>query len=404
VLGPSRRGEPLVRSRGDRVIAGVAGGLGARLGVDPLLVRIALIVLTFAGGSGPVIYVGCWLFVPREGDCYSIAQAAFRDRRHLSQALAVGAIVLGLLLLARRGFGFNAALVLPVALAAGGLVLVWHGADDEEQSTLANALSRLRRHGEHRRVVVLRIVVGVVLVVAGVFAFAGTNGTFAAIQHGIVATLGIVAGVALIFGPWWLRLARDLTEERRERIRSEERAELAGRVHDSVLQTLALIQRQADDPRAVVSLARRQERELRGWIYGGPQPPADGTLRAAVDRAVREVEEVHGVTVDAVVVGDATLDDALSAMVAAAREAMVNSAKWSGGRTVSLYAEVDGECVSVFVRDRGVGFDPASVGGDHHGIAESIRARMERHGGRVEIRSEPGHGTEVELAMRRTAA
>ncbi|HWW54130.1 MAG TPA: PspC domain-containing protein, partial [Acidimicrobiales bacterium] len=283
---PARRGTALSRSRTDRVIAGVAGGIGARIGIDPLLIRLAFVVFTFAGGSGLVVYVACWLFLPREGDRHSIAQTAFRDRRHLSQALAVGSIVLGLLFLLRLlGLWFNDALVWPVAIASGGMVLVWHGADEEEQSTLANAVRQLRRQGEFRRVVVLRILAGIVLVIAGVFAFAGTNNAFAAIQRGMVATLAIVGGVALIFGPWWLRLARDLAEERRERIRSEERAEMAGRVHDSVLQTLALIQRQADDPRAVVSLARRQERELRGWLYGGPPGPDDVSFRAAIDRA-----------------------------------------------------------------------------------------------------------------------
>lgn len=402
---PARKGTPLVRSRTDRVVAGVAGGIGARIGIDPLLIRLGLVVFTFAGGSGLVLYVACWLFLPREGDRHSIAHSALRDRRNLSQALAVGTIVLGLLFLLRLlGLWFNGALVWPVAIASGGMVLVWRGADEEEQSTLANAITHLRRQGEYRRVVVLRILAGIVLVIAGVFAFAGTNHAFAAIQRGMVATLAIVGGVALIFGPWWLRLARDLTEERRERIRSEERADMAGRVHDSVLQTLALIQRQADDPRAVVSLARRQERELRGWIYGGPADPPDESFRASVERAVREVEEVHGVTVDAVIVRDTPLNDRLLAVVAAAKEAMVNSAKWSGVRALSLYAEVEDNDVSLFVRDRGCGFDPEQVSGDHHGIAESIRGRMERHGGCAVIRSEPGAGTEVELAMTRTAA
>jgi signal transduction histidine kinase len=404
-LGAPRRGTPLTRSRTDRIIGGVAGGIGARTGIDPLLIRIGLVVFTFAGGSGLVLYVACWLFLPREGERHSIAQTAFRDRRHLSQALAVGTIVLGLLFLLRTlGLWFNNALVWPVAIASGGLVLIWHGADEEEQSTLADLFRHLRRQRELRRVVFLRVVAGVVLVVAGVFAFAGTNNAFAAIQRGMVATLAIVGGVALIFGPWWLRLARDLADERRERIRSEERAEMARRVHDSVLQTLGLIQRQADDPRAVISLARRQERELRGWLYGGPPVTPDVSFRAAVDRAVREVEEVHGVTVDAVVVSDTPLDDGLTAMVAAAKEAMVNAAKWSGVRALSLYAEVESDNVSLFVRDRGAGFVPEQVSGDHHGIAESIRARMERHGGCAVIRSEPGAGTEVELGMRKTAA
>lgn len=178
---------------------------------------------------------------------------------------------------------------------------------------------------------------------------------------------------------------------------------MATRVHDSVLQTLALIQRQSGDQRAVVSLARRQERELRDWLYGEPSDVVDGSFRSAVDRAARQVEETHGVTVDAVIVGDAPLDDSLAATAAAAKEAMVNAAKWSGTTAVSLYAEVEPTRVSVFVRDRGVGFDPTRVGGDHHGISQSIEARMQRHGGMAVVQSEPGRGTEVRLVMERAA-
>jgi len=206
----------------------------------------------------------------------------------------------------------------------------------------------------------------------------------------------------LITGPWWLRLGRDLARERRERIRSEERAEVAAHLHDSVLQTLALIQRTADDPKAVVAMARRQERELRGWLYDG-QSPATATLGTALAAAAEEVEARHGVTVEVVTVGDCPLDERLSALVAAAREALVNGAKWSGVSTISVYAEVrDGE-VSVFVRDWGEGFELATVGPDHHGIRESITGRMNRHGGSALVRTAPGEGTEVQLRIGRDA-
>jgi len=215
----------------------------------------------------------------------------------------------------------------------------------------------------------------------------------------VLATAAIVGGLALITGPWWLRMGRDLASERRQRIRSEERAEVAAHLHDSVLQTLALIQRNADDPRAVVTMARRQERELRGWLYDGEATDGADTLAGALAQVGEEVETQHGVSIDVVAVGDLPLDDRRRALVAAAREAMVNAAKWSGEAAVSVYAEVGAGEASVFVRDWGAGFDPAAVAPDRHGVRESIVERMARHGGHAAVRSTVGEGTEVELRM-----
>jgi signal transduction histidine kinase len=236
-------------------------------------------------------------------------------------------------------------------------------------------------------------------------AFLAASDAFSAVRQGLLATAGIVAGLAVITGPWWLRMGHDLARERRERIRSEERAEVAAHLHDSVLQTLALIQRNADDPRTVVTMARRQERELRSWLYHGHQPadPATGhpagTLAAALTRTAEEVEVDHGVTIDVVAVGDAPLDDRREAVVAAAREAMVNAAKWSGAASVSVYLEVADGDVKVFVRDWGRGFDPAAVADDRHGLRESITGRMARHGGQAVVRTGPDDGTEIQLRM-----
>jgi signal transduction histidine kinase len=213
----------------------------------------------------------------------------------------------------------------------------------------------------------------------------------------------VLAAVVIVLGPWWLRIARDLVVERAARIRAEERADMASRVHDSVLQTLALIQRRADDPQQVVQLARAQERELRSWLFGRPRAEDDGTLARAVEAAAAEVEDMHATSIDVVAVGDAPLDDRLAAVVASAREAMVNASKFAGVARVQVFVEVDGDRVTIFVRDRGVGFDPASVDGDRRGISESIVGRMRRHGGSAVVRSSPGEGTEVELNMTRTA-
>jgi len=221
----------------------------------------------------------------------------------------------------------------------------------------------------------------------------------------LVGVALVIAAIAVVLGPWWLRIARDLVDERRARIRAEERADMAARVHDSVLQTLAMIQRRADQPQQVIQLARAQERELRAWLFDGRAPGSldEMTLAAGVRQIQQEVEAQHGVSVEAITVGDCELDDDLAALLAAAREATVNAAKWSGADVVSMFAEVEPASVSVYVRDRGKGFDPAAVPEDRKGLAESIQARMARRGGSATVRSTPGEGTEVSLTMPRRA-
>jgi signal transduction histidine kinase len=392
------------------VVAGVAGGLAARFGIDPIIIRVGFVIAAVAGLSGLVAYAVLWVLLPVQGGGPAVIRAVAGDKRAISEAAGVGVFVLiALFLLQRLGLGFFVGQAWPLAITAAALVLVWRVASEDDRAVVRRVASLLPgvggRQGEahSRPKLVVRVALGVVLILIGATSLLSYNRSIAALRDGVIATVGVVAGVGLIFGPWWLRLARDLAEERRRRIRSQERAEMATRVHDSVLQTLALIQRQSGDPRAVVSLARRQERELRDWLYGMAPGAADASFRAAVDRAARDVEETHGVTVDAVIVGDAPLDDSLAATAAAAKEAMVNAAKWSGTTAVSLYAEVEPGRVSVFIRDRGVGFDPARVRGDHHGISQSIHARMQRHGGVAEVQSEPGRGTEVRLIMERAA-
>ena len=180
---------------------------------------------------------------------------------------------------------------------------------------------------------------------------------------------------------------------------------MAAHVHDSVLQTLALIQRSADDPQNVVRLARAQERELRSWLFEGRPPGAigeDATMLAeGVSLLQRQVEADHGIAVQVVVVGDCELDDALRALLDAAKEATVNAAKWSGADQVSVYAEVEPDTVMIYVRDRGQGFDPEAVPEGRQGIAQSIKARVARFGGTAVIRSAPGDGTEVQVSIPR---
>ena len=384
----------LSRSSTDRLLGGVCGGLGRAIGIDPLVVRVALVALTVAGGTGALIYALAWLLLPEDGTDRSLARAAVTDRStNLGEVLAVASIVLGVILLVRAtGIWFSDAFVWPLLLAGVGLAVIWRQAGDRFRSSVPDLRSR--------RAALARIGVGVFLVVTGVGAFLAASDAFSAVRQGVMATAAIVGGLALITGPFWVRMGRDLATERRERIRSEERAEMAAHLHDSVLQTLALIQRNADDPRAVVTMARRQERELRGWLFENElDQPAAETLAAALARAGAEVEGLHGVSVDVVAVGDLALDDRLRALVAAAREAMVNAAKWSGDQTISVYAEVREGEASVFVRDWGAGFDLESVAPDRHGVRESIVDRMARHGGKAAVRTSPGEGTEVELRI-----
>lgn len=245
-----------------------------------------------------------------------------------------------------------------------------------------------------------QVVVGVLLVAAGAGLYL-TAGDSPDPRRSLVALSAVLAGLSLMGGPWWWRLSRELAAERRDRIRSQERDEVAAHIHDSVLQTLALIQRNASQPRTVASLARQQERELRAWLYGDAEPKPDDSVAAALQRVSEEVEDLHGTPVETVEVGDCPVDERLIALVQSSREAMANAARHSGASTVSVYLEIEPHQVTVFVRDRGCGFDPEAVPSDRRGIAESILGRMSRHGGKAAIRSQRDEGTEVELIMPR---
>jgi signal transduction histidine kinase len=242
------------------------------------------------------------------------------------------------------------------------------------------------------------------LVFAGIAVFLAANDALAAARQVGLAVAVTIAGLAVILGPWIRRLLTELRDERRERIRSEERADVAAHLHDSVLQTLALIQRNADRPRELAALARRQERELRTWLYGDRTASAnghDGSLAVAVDTMAGEVEDLHGIEVEVVTVGECPVDGRVDALLQAAREATVNAAKHAGVDVVSLYVEAEPDRITAYVRDRGHGFDPATVSDDRRGIASSIRERMTRNGGSATIASTPGDGTEVTLELKR---
>jgi signal transduction histidine kinase len=391
------------------MVGGVAGGLSARFGVDANLIRLLFAVLAIGDASGFALYVLAWLVMTRQDETVSIGRRALSDRRTVALGLAL-ATLLGSLLVAlvALGLGFTANFIWPVSFGAAGLVVVWRDAPDDEKAFLRDVLDQTPLPGlterRSRRALVGRVVIGVVLVAIGLGGLVASRHPTRTSLEALVSAAVVVGGVLVVFGPWWLAIARDLAVERRERVRSQERADMAATIHDSVLQTLALIQRSSSDPREVTRLARAQERDLRAWLFEGRSPGSFDaaqvtTLTQAVAVIERDVEESHGVAVDTVVVGDIALTDELRALLAAGREATVNAAAWSGAPTVSVFAEVEPARVSLFVRDRGKGFDPAAVAEDRRGISESIRARMVRHGGTADIRSTPGEGTEVELVM-----
>jgi signal transduction histidine kinase len=231
--------------------------------------------------------------------------------------------------------------------------------------------------------------------------FLAANDALTAARSVVAAVAVSLSGLALILGPWMWRLARQLSEERRERIRVEERGEVAAHLHDSVLQTLALIQR-AEDPREMSALAHRQERELRAWLYRPERPDERDLLSTAIDELADRIELAHRVRVEAVVVGDCPLDPKLRAIVDACGEALTNAARHSGASQISVYVEVEEEAITAYVRDQGTGFDPDAVPDDRRGIADSIRGRMERNGGTAAIVTAPGRGTEVRLHVPRS--
>jgi signal transduction histidine kinase len=243
---------------------------------------------------------------------------------------------------------------------------------------------------------------GVALVIAAGFVFLQATGSLSAARDVLLATIVVVVAIGVIFAPWVMRLVRSLTAERSERIRSQERAEMAAHLHDSVLQTLALVQKRADDPREVATLARRQERELRAWL-NRPAREEEGEQRfdRALEATAEEVERAHGVPIEVVAVGDTAIDETAAAVVAAAREAMQNAAKFGGGAPIDVYAEASDARIQVFVRDRGPGFVVGEVPDDRRGVRDSIVGRMKRHGGQADVRSSPGAGTEVELVLER---
>jgi phage shock protein PspC (stress-responsive transcriptional regulator)/two-component sensor histidine kinase len=394
----------LYRPRDHRIIAGVAAGLARHLGVPVIAVRIALVVLLGFSGVGLMLYAVFWAVLPQEMPTGEPAKP-----RNLAALLPFAAIGLGVVLLSQLVSRDNGVLNTAgwlVALIAVGAGVIWHQSDPSRRGHWAENASQMPWVAavvaeSDRRSFLFRFIGGGVLVAVGIIGivavYAGT-GNLESVFNGVVFALVGLLGVGVVVAPLLWRTFNQLRTEREGRIREQERAEVAAMIHDQVLHTLALIQRNSADIKEVQRLARGQERSLRNWLY---KPTASPTERfaAAIEQAAAEVEDTYAISVETVVVGDTECDDRVAALVAAAREAMVNAARHAGVQTVSLYAEVEADELSVFVRDRGAGFDMDAVEDSRHGVRGSIIGRMQRHGGRAEIRSAPGDGTEVRLTM-----
>jgi signal transduction histidine kinase len=407
----------LYRSADGRMLGGVARGLAGHLGLPVSWVRIMFVGLFLADGLGMLLYAVFWFVVPlgQGGRAVPRAPEGRRLRRpDKGQIIALLALLIGAgVFVGSLNLGRTNAVLWPVLLIGAGVGLVWRQADNARRAHWAEVSKR------KRLLPLARGAAGVVLVGVGVSAIFIIQGSTRHLGQVLQASLAVLVGAALLAGPWLVRMVQDLSEERLMRIRAQERAEVAAHVHDSVLHTLTLIQRNADEAGEVRRLARAQERELRAWLYkpegtGKDEEEAPSTLAEAVRKTAAEVEDYHGVPVEVVCVGDCPLDEKLSAQLQAAREAMVNAAKYGcadpaqkdrgAGGAVQTYAEVEGRTVFISVRDRGPGFDLDAVPADRMGVRESIIGRMERNGGTARLRSVPDGGTEVELEMERAVA
>ena len=374
--------------RSDRWIGGVASAIAREVGVQPIVIRISFVALAIAAGWGVLLYVLTWavfsFFATSRLSPYNpMPKGATSTHRHV----AIAMIVLGLLLLfGRWAPDVVRSLTLPIALILAGGLIAWTRSD-----------------GIGGTAIVVRLFAGLSVAAGGAIALTGvSNLSFVQIATALVIGVAIVAGITIIAVPSVVRMGRALDDERLERIRADERARISAHLHDSVLQTLTLIQRNADNPTQSAALARKQERELRSWLYGTQVDGPDSIhLGRAIEAAASEIEHIHGTKIEVVSVGEtnAALQGNLPALLAATGEAMTNAAAHSGASTIDVFIERSPDSVEVFIRDKGDGFDPALVAPDRKGIAQSIVGRMERAGGHANIFSTPGEGTEIELCL-----
>lgn len=425
---------PLVRSS-DRFIAGVCSGLAAHLGLPVNTVRVGMVLASFAGGAGVVFYAWLWIMVPTAyesarrqerrptspiapavmggtatgtpsanagpgmvpgagvpAEAVQVPWFRFREMRYGKEILlGVGLLlVAGILGAQLLGIDVPLGTIIPAAAVLGGASIAWMQLDETRRAGLVDKTKANQAGGW------ARLAAGLALVVAGVLVMVSGSGSWEQTWLALLASVAVLGGVVLVLLPWALKFWRDLEAERAGRIRETERAEIAAHLHDSVLQTLALIQRRAANEHDVVRLARAQERELRGWLFEDPGKDA-GQLSDRIKAVAAEVEDLLGNAVEVVSVGDTEVTEGHEALIQASREAMLNASRHGGG-AVSVYLEVTGGRAEVFIKDRGPGFELQDVPEDRLGVRESIIGRMNRHGGTANIIS-TSEGTEVRLGF-----
>ncbi|MGB7820314.1 MAG: ATP-binding protein, partial [Ornithinibacter sp.] len=357
------------------------------------------VLLTFAGGAGIAAYLFLWALMP-EGDVSEPGQPGGAgatglpdERRQWGGVLAVGAalVVLGAVLLTPSvGGSMLGSVLLPLFAIAVGAIVAWSNLDETQRSRWLGEGSGAGRAAW------LRLGLGFALSAGGILVLVTRGRSITVVWDALLAATAVLVGALIIAAPWAARLWADLRREQVAAARATERADIAAHLHDSVLQTLALIQRQAGDAPAVTRLARAQERELRSWLYAGPQG-SQASLAAAVTEVAHEVEDLQGVPIDLVVTGDRPHEPHGAALARAMREALLNAVR-HGKAPVTAYVEIGPTGVSAFVRDRGEGFDLDAVPEDRLGVRQSILGRMERHGGTARVRRME-NGTEVELRL-----
>jgi len=375
-----------------RVVTGTAAGIANELGVDSAYVRISFVVLTLGGGWGLVLYLAAWIFIARKtlsGEAYTPVPKAVSGRVRLT---AFCMIVAGLVVFSNLyGVSFLGALIWPSVFIGAAVAVVL----DRSQLDRLRPLSDIQNQA-----IGGRVILGLGLLFAGITSASLVSLDFWQAISGILVAGLVLVGAGIVFAPIISNLAGDLLSERRRRIRSEERADMAAHLHDSVLQTLSLIQKRSHDA-SVVSLARRQERELRTWLFEDKAMNPNLGFRAGIEAAMAGVEDMYQLPIEVIVVGDCQTDADISALLNASREAASNAAVHSGASRIDVFAEVGTDAIEVFVRDTGVGFDMDSIDDDRAGVRDSIMGRMERHGGEATVHSVVGHGTEVELRLPR---
>ena len=399
---------PYRRGVENAILGGVCGGLAIRLGVKERTVRIVFSLMALVGGLGILLYMVLWLTRPRAGEDEAIGHRLLGHRvlhRVLIGLIAIVLCIFLLFSLFAPNFGvFTWPLIFSLIAAIG----VWRGASSDERHRLEELVRSAPLIGapasRTRRVLWLRVILGVVLVSIGLRTLRHVRGFWGGTTPVLFGIIILVAGVLVLLAPWWLATLNDLSGERRARVRVEERANVAAHLHDSVLQTLTLIERAAGDETAVTRLARNQERELRQWLFE-PERALDGdgggSLTSQLHALESEIESDYGIKVELVAVGDCATNADVLALVAAGREAAINAARWSDATSISIFAEVEPQAITLFVRDRGKGFDVDAVPRDRQGIALSIRQRMLQHGGTASLKSALEVGTEVQLALPR---